>query len=409
MVASLKKFARVLFESSFYGHVLIILDMSIVRVIRQFVKPSDRENRLLLIAAPGCGNIGDQALLEAALDNNRGLVVVIARTIEAVSIPNEYGARVTVKYLPQLIYGNPLRRYIDYWQFCKMAINSTEVWVVGADVMDGAYNPLGSLSRFSCSLAAARLGCEARILGFSWNSHSVPSASVYAAKACREVTMFARDPQSFERLEKEDIKAVLAADIVFARSMTDTGGNSARRWIDQQKRSGKRVLVVNASGLLAQTVDQPLEIADFVKGLGSDDWAILLLPHVIRPGNDDLAILSSVEFPVDYSVLTVDELVSPSAIFRIVSEVDLVVTGRMHLAVLATLAGRYSITLASQGKVEGLYGLLEMPENCIAPRAGYGQVVGQLIRDLLEDGNLDSGVSSEQIVKMSQLAARNFA
>ena len=91
------------------------------------------------------------------------------------------------------------------------------------------------------------------------------------------------------------------------------------------------------------------------------------------------------------------------------SQADLVITGRMHLAVLGIAAGVPAIILGTQGKVAGLCELAGHGATEVAPRPGFGQEVIDASRAMESVGfdQVRSHVSSAR-PKLEEMAQRNF-
>lgn len=80
----------------------------------------------------------------------------------------------------------------------------------------------------------------------------------------------------------------------------------------------------------------------------------------------------------------------------------------MHLAVLSILAGTYAITLASQGKVEGLYRLLDEERLCISPGEGVGLQLLEASEAIIREGLAERGVVEADVARLREVALRNF-
>lgn len=406
--SGVKSAVRRTFSSSSFGFILLRADNVCVWLSFLFRIREGRRYGTLLVAPPGAGNIGDQALVEAALDNSAGPLVLILRRSGDISIPSDHLDRVHVVEMHSLIYGHSIRRFYDLIKFCNYARCSDRTWLIGADVMDGAYNPLASVSRFSCVIAAAKVGSKASILGFSWNSHGTTSATYCARVAAKSTRLFARDSASRERLLASNVSPVMiAADAVFSREVK-VQQSLYSEWAIRECAKGKKIAVVNASALLAGKYDQLSEYQTLIAVLDPKLWSIVFVPHVRRSGNDDFACISDLASAVeglDYKL--VDELLSPSEIFAILLSATFVLTGRMHLAVLAINAGIYPVTMSSQGKVAGLYDMLGSPELCIEPGAGCSAEMVSAFRSLEASGfhHIPDRVRDE----IRSLSIRNFA
>ncbi|NMM88408.1 hypothetical protein B2J88_29340 [Rhodococcus sp. SRB_17] len=364
-----------------------MLDGILVRIVSLSMRVSvpQRTVECLIIAPPGRGNIGDQALLESALDNTPGSAVVMVMDREDFALPARYRGRVEFVESRNLLSGNPVLRWIDYFRFLLAARAAKNVWLIGADIMDGGYSSLSSIVRFSAVRGAAKVGARTRVLGFSWNAHPKPSAVWSAQRASADVELWVRDPVSYDRLTKDGVEGVqLCADIVFARDCTSGEDSDASAWIDARRSQGKKVVVVNCSGLIGEDDGKLAQYSHLLDWLIEHSWSIVFVPHVMRPGNDDLELIRVVSRGRDDDeIFVVARLLSPDAIHSLVSRVDAVVTGRMHLAVLSVLGGVIPITLTTQGKVEGLYRLLGCENLCIEPVSDFGQRITDVFDDAL--------------------------
>jgi polysaccharide pyruvyl transferase WcaK-like protein len=198
------------------------------------------------------------------------------------------------------------------------------------------------------------------------------------------------------------------ADVVFARQGAPAQPHGVLEWVRSQ-RAGARIAIVNVSGLISGSLDQTPEYAKFVSYLNASGWSIVFLPHVSRVGNDDIQSLSLLASSVNVSdFYLVDELLSPDQVYELVSCSHLVLTGRMHLAVLSLLAGTYPITLATQGKVEGLYRILGKPELCVMPIPGFGDELVERCGDLISHGLFDQRVDDTVIGHLRDSSIKNF-
>jgi colanic acid/amylovoran biosynthesis protein len=320
----------------------------------------DGEHHVLLAPAGG-GNIGDQALVEAFIENVDGRVSVICRRPSDYAVDDE---RVRVVPLLSLVYGDLLGHARDLRTFRALLRTATSFSVVGADVMDGGYGYRASANRANLARRVAEVGVDARVIGFSWNAapHPIALRAVREA-AARGVTMILRDPRSAGRARADGIDPVVdGADIVFLAASVDAEAASA--WADRV--SGPLALV-NFSGLVP--ADGGLEpYVDVVRTLRARGHGVLLVPHVSRPGADDLPLCRAVaeRFADDGDVVLVDHLLSPAAIRGLTARAALTVTGRMHLAVMSLMHAVPAVTVATQGKVEGLMDLFGLPGLCVA-------------------------------------------
>jgi polysaccharide pyruvyl transferase WcaK-like protein len=368
---------------------------------RRLISPDESA----LIAAPGGGNIGDQAMLESFLHNVAGKKLIITTNNNDVRIPDRYRLDTEVIKMPGLIYGEPHAFLRDFLKLTRLMPNLQSLSIIGADVMDGGYNPHASAMRSYVAGFAAKAGIEARILGFSWNTQPHKKAVKALKKAAQQgVQLLARDTISQARIQEAGITQIaLTADVVFANGTQQEEGIADVLEFCH----GKKVAIVNASGLIAKDIDQIEEYKTIIGKLLDEQYAIVLLPHVIRDGANDLNVCTAIAslFPEVYFV---DRLLEPDQIKRLAKTARLVVTGRMHLSIMAINVGVHAIVLSTQGKVDGLMKFFSLPELSLEPQPGFGHKVVTLIDQLQNDYARYKTRIAENIEPVRQLAAKNF-
>jgi len=324
--------------------------------------------RHVLIAPPGAGNIGDQAMVEAFLAAADRQVFVITRNAGDFSLPADLQDRAVIHALPALFYGQGAEHRRDVRALAALVDSAATVSIIGADIMDGVYVLRSSLRRSAIAAACAASGIDTSVIGFSWNGAApAPAWRALRRAGAAGVRLLLRDPASAARVRDAGISGVVeTADIVFTDDRRDD--EAAAALLDGL--TGEYALV-NASGLIARTVDQVPEYEKVIAHLRSLGLTIVLLPHVLRDTADDRAACRAVYEQVGPDgVLLVESALSPSTIRGLTRRASLTVTGRMHLAIMSLAQGTPAITLATQGKVEGLMRLFDWPELCVAPRAG---------------------------------------
>jgi colanic acid/amylovoran biosynthesis protein len=373
----------------------------VYKAISLTVRSPDASRAAILVATPGSGNIGDQAMIEAFLENVPGEVVIVARKVSDVSIPEWARQRVHITELPNLIYGGLRSNHLkNIAEFAALLHRASSLSLVGADVMDGAYNPRASIRRSNLVRLGQSLGVQSRILGFSWNgqaSRPVLEAAVRASKA--GVRMMLRDPISKARALAGGLRnTVEVADVVFrgTTSTEPTGLLSSTQ--------GK-VALVNISAHIESSFSQVDEYVQVVTHLDKHGYHVILVPHVSRDGSDDLALARKLQSRLQVKVDLVGELLSPEAIRGLCRHASLVITGRMHLSIIALSQGVPSIILSSQGKVEGLAQRFTGSAWCVEPTAGFGKEIQGLI-DRVDSVDLDQ-LQLQRSLSI-ELAGRNF-
>jgi polysaccharide pyruvyl transferase WcaK-like protein len=251
------------------------------------------------------------------------------------------------------------------WATAAGILASDRVVYIGADVLDGVYSAQSSLKRLRALRLAHRLGRRVRVLGASWSETPAPEVVAYL-KAFPEIEVLARDPISHRRMEATlGRKIRLVADLGFllqpeARS---PAAATAVAWARAERAAGATILGVNLSGHTVRTLPDR-DITPFAglvaRWLDADAARrIVLLPHDVRPGyGGDQKVLG------DLAAALKDRFAArmhvPGGpldawdVKAITSEIDLALTGRMHLAIACLGQGTPPLSVVYQGKFEGL-------------------------------------------------------
>lgn len=377
-----------------------------LRLARTLSRTERQAEVHLVLAAPGGGNIGDQAMLEALLEETAGPVVVAVGDPDQLTVPVWAQHRVVVLAVPHLLYGKGRPHRESLQAFGQVLARAAHLTVIGADVMDGRYSLRGSVNRAVLATAAARAGIDTRVIGFSWNSTARRAARTAVRAAGRAgVRLMLRDPISAARAEAHGIRGVeRTADIVFAAREADRG--VAERLAAQ----GRPLALVNASGLISAELDQVGEYARIVDHLRRLGLHVVLLPHVSRLKGDDLLACAAIAERVGPEDVTfVRELFTPAQIRGLTAVAAIVVTGRMHLAVMSLWNGTPAVALATQGKVEGLMELFETRELCVVPRPGFSRTVVDVVDRVLPRGSATRATIARTLPGVLALAEGNVS
>jgi polysaccharide pyruvyl transferase WcaK-like protein len=361
----------------------------------------------VLIAPPGGGNIGDQAMVEAYLENTSGPVRIVVRALGDIRIPAEQVGRATFTVLPGLIYGDGRAHLAAVAAFARLLAGARSLTVVGADIMDGAYDVRASARRADVTTLARLVGVDSRVLGFSWNGRARPGARRALARAGAAGTrLLVRDPKSVERARADDLANVAeVADAVF--SARTTSATAADEYLGADP---GRYAVLNASGLVGRSMDQVGEYEEIVRSLLDRGLIVVLLPHVVRASADDAAACRAVAERVgDPRVVLVTRVLEPAEVRGLVAGAALVLTGRMHLAIQAFWNCVPAITLSTQGKVEGLMQLFGTETLCVEPGPGLATRILPVAADLLARPDHHRGTIAGRLPAIVKLSDRNFA
>ncbi|MGF4043246.1 polysaccharide pyruvyl transferase family protein [Paenarthrobacter nitroguajacolicus] len=390
--------------------ILMKADQAVLRAALKGSRESRSEH--VILNSPGSGNIGDQAMFESFVRNVPGTILAIVKSDDAYTLPsNEDRSRVEFSILPKLIYSKSFGHYADLWRLGRRISGAESFSVMGADIMDGGYGQHSSMVEWNIAKTIQESGIPARVLGFSWNGRAPREVTNLARLAGKAgVRILARDPDSHDRLVADGIAGVIqATDMVFSFAAAPTHASQSAAAEATKDIQGK-LAIVNVSGLIGRSIEQDAEYDHLLATLENLGYTCLLLPHVSHSNVDDISAtvkLRAVSAPAKRSVF-VDRLLSPTEVSALVQRADVVVTGRMHLSILALSAKKPVIVLATQGKVSGLMSLFEVPEHCIEPTEGFGPQISELLIRLESDRDAVVTRLSSNLADVKKLSALNF-
>jgi colanic acid/amylovoran biosynthesis protein len=343
---------RVRLERTIFDTIVRVLGRSRARV----------RDRVVLIAAPGGGNVGDQAMLDACIAGAGGPVDVIVRDPKTLRLPSNAEEHV----LPNLLYGGLALASIEAVRFARLVASARSVVIAGADIMDGAYSDTASARRFLLVGAAAQV-TDARVVGFSWNAHPKPRALAALRGLPRAVRLLVRDRVSLGRIEPETRAEVLSvADVVFSFQRASESSD-ASRWMAGERATGRKVLAVNVNAVIEARVPHLRLVRTELSRMIDDGWSIVAVPHDARNAPSDVSLAAELVGDLPAAHVFQAPLLGPAGVLGIAEQADLMLTGRMHLAILGFTRGTPTITIAYQGKVAGLYERIGLSEYVIEP------------------------------------------
>lgn len=252
---------------------------------------------------------------------------------------------------------------------------------LGADVLDGKYGAALVCRFASYCNHAVRLGIPATITGFSFNSAPRRPALHSLSRLQPGVRINVRDELSLRRFaDSVGAAARLCADVAFLMAPSLEAETETEIWIEEMRIAGRTPVGVNMNahafaqvilniGADALATSMAHELA---KAAASDSLAFLLIPHDVKSQSGDIALLLALEKAMNTLGVTHVRyvlLTDPARIKRITGLLDLVITGRMHLAIAALGMKTPILSITYQDKFEGLYQHFKLsPEDMLQPQ-----------------------------------------
>lgn len=245
--------------------------------------------------------------------------------------------------------------------------NYSHVVYIGADTIDGKYNPLSVRNRIYLLNQAAKKGLKATLFGSSYNKNPEETTRLALTNLPADVKICARDPRSRDRMqEKLNRPITQTADLAFLLDpRPDTKeAKYAKIWLDKRKSYGDKIIGLNANYLqLKKCPTLEKSLTKLMQFLAENNISMLLVPHDIRPENRDEDLLNSASLATTKNLHDRFYMLpprSPAIVKAVLSNVDMVVTGRMHAAILGLSTGTPPFCFAYQDKFEGLMSFFEL-------------------------------------------------
>ena len=299
------------------------------------------------------GSRGDEAMAYAVLQNYRkrhpeGEIAVVTGNATAAA-ESEDCRRMQRDF--NLVYVHAWRPRFQIWNIIRAVrrVRATEVFVLGADCMDGHYSPYTSTILFAVADIACRLGLRTRLTGFSWNEHPHPRTVVAAKKLTSDLAILVRDPDSHDRFKAILPRAQLVADTAFCLEPQFTDRvRAVLAQMESDHAAGRYVLGVNLNPMLKVGVVPVAAVLN-----AQSNVSVYLIPHDYRSGGDlvELGKIDSL-LTVPHHLLT--EVYSAAELKALTSGLSGLFTSRMHLGIAALGMGRPIAAFAYQGKFSGL-------------------------------------------------------
>jgi len=373
-----------------------------------------------VLPAAGPGSLGDEAMLLGMKDafDERGVDMYPIGFYEDHSWPflND-----KIGVLPQDFAG---------WRiFIPKLLPFNKLYINGADVIDGGYGIKTVESRLILAYIASKLGLEVIITGFSFSAKAPKVLSKLYSVLGKDVKFCVRDPFSATRFSKLTGKqAQLVADLAFM--MPPKKGNYRNlhvfEWCKKNQQEGGEILGVN---ICAHTISEdrksitPENIESFLlvyeRALDrflsdNENVSLVFIPHDLRGLFSDLNLALILKgkliskFGINrLNVLEVES--SADEIKKIVSEMDYVFSGRMHLAIASIGVSTPVACVTYQGKFEGLYDLVGLNKLLLIQAPDFNaESLYDVINDLKENKTIYKNILLGSQNKLKQYSNLNL-
>ena len=354
---------RYRFESTRLKLVLAAVDVAYMLsyLLKTLSFRKERTRETVLVISPFMGNnIGDVAMIESLtemLDKSSKINLIVggfAAGNIAAKLKNDTRE---VFYMDAIVHPRQFTFLGDCISVLRKALTSREVYLIGADCLDGGYSPSTSILVWRLLKRIKKIcpGARVSVVNFSWNASRIESVENNARSAVNSgVEAFIRDPKSKERFSKNISKdCVLTSDLVF--SLPE---NSEILLPEDLIKflAGSKFVLINMSGYIATKVDLLQYYCEVVELFLVKGYKIVLTPHAFTKESSDLDVLRRLafEYANENGIFLIDSQLSPYEMNAIARKSSFFVTGRMHLAIFCLKNLVPGVIFKTQGKTEGL-------------------------------------------------------
>ncbi|MEJ1356470.1 MAG: polysaccharide pyruvyl transferase family protein [Candidatus Sedimenticola sp. (ex Thyasira tokunagai)] len=331
---------------------------------------NNKVKRALVIAPSGWwGSVGDDALIRStstALREN-GFEVFVLVNREHHKWQNALQQCGVSIICPSMIF-TP--------QGIKMLLMIDDVYVIGADIMDGGYDTKAITKRFTLAKILRMFGKSIFVISFSFNKKPKKEVLQACKMLGKDAKYKVRDPRSLDRFkEATGLSAECVADVGFlTRAKNSSSIADFKSWADHKRKKGFTLLLVNTSiGPFRsnprtshyspdEVVDAIAVVLKELKRLHLPQLAIGIVPHDFRNSNkawSDMALAEALHVrlkpDMDNDIQIVPTPFDSPEMCAMAASSDLVITGRMHLAIISITAGVVPVSFTYQDKFEGMY------------------------------------------------------
>jgi colanic acid/amylovoran biosynthesis protein len=298
-------------------------------------------------------------------------------------------------------------------------------YLMGADGLDGSYDPYFSGMQIIMLDAAARTGARATITGFSVSQMFHPMVQQVFREIALPIRINLRDPLSYQRfVDQTGVGAHKVADIAFLLDDGQTGRMAPIiQWIGRRRDQNHKIVGINFHPLLLELSERdkfPSLVDAFIQSLrqlaSRHPVSFLMISHDTRGSSSDIHGLKPIEEALRAEfgerILYPEIQLGAAEIKGLVKHVDMVVSGRMHLMIAALGAGTPVFGIEYKGKMKGLlqYFGLDTAHLTSADEILHSPgPVSDKIERFLEISPRQRTQIASQVPAIRQLAEANFA
>lgn len=369
------------------------------------------------------GSRGDEAMIYSVLQNFRrrhpeGRITIV--TGSPTFAATDDGKRLAKDFSPLVFsYAWRPRWYLSSIVQAIRAAKATEVYVLGADCMDGKWGTYTSTILLASADLATRMGIATRLTAFSWNEHPTPGMLRGFRHVTDRLPILLRDPVSHGRFVKDfphlrNVK--LVTDVAFNLQPKETEKVRRERVeMDADRARGRFVLGFNLHSMLVEKGELEsllLRVAEALRMFIArcPQVQLVFIPHDYRTGGDLEVLRRLYELLPSCrdNIRLVEPVLSAAELKALTAGLDALFTSRMHLGIAALGMGRPVGAFAYQGKFAGLFEHVSLPQELILPPDAAPKALGYVLEHLVANAPSLTAALKERLPDVFGMAKASF-
>lgn len=383
------------------------------------------QRRALILPPTAPGSLGDDAMITVCIDELRASGFSYIATIELDRECEHRFTRSADATIDMSGYSQDWKHPNEH-KFADKLSTFDYFFVVGADVLDGHYSDRGAYRHLLLADIADSLGLKTTLLGFSYNAAPGEQALRMMKKLQPSVRLCTRDPVSYRRLMQHLGRApIQTADLAFLLKPEEPADLQLKDWLREKKSAGHPLYGVNAIKTSKFFDNDSLAteskyVSFYVSMLSriaetEPESYFVFIPHDYRSnGIGERPLLSQLIAALPTHIHKRTKLLQSeynvAEIKWIAGELDFVISSRMHLAIGAIGQATPVFCFEYQGKFQGLFEFIEMPELLSSIQSALSNphsVIERILFSIKERESLRSQLIAK-LPELRQLALKNF-
>ncbi len=355
--------------------------------------------RTVIIPSDGVGSKGDEAMLRGALNFLEGM-----EDIEVWNPREECWKEWLVDRNQDF-----KERIVPLEKLADAITEPCHLFVIGADIMDGLFGVENTMARLNAIRKNINLGGSAEVFSCSFREDAQQDIIEKIINLGDRVRFYIRDRQSLEAFQTQTGRqGVYFPDLAFqCESAESDRTREVLGTLSRMKADGRITVGINLCehsfrGFYKQATDKnrKLYVQTMIDSVLQKlpNAVLVLIPHDIREWEDNLSDDRYIQMAYHYlkaqgnaeCAICVEGYCTEAELLTILSEVDIVISGRMHLTIAGIRRGSVPVaffgesgSLRNTSKFRGLFAQTVGRDDLVAcNKEALDEILGMLSSDL---------------------------